>query len=463
MLIDKKINTSGYYKLAVWDEVKNDIKRVNSELYEIISKAYSMKAGSKNKQPNFIKVRYPFGFPVIENGKVYFPDENRNKISVLDQNLPADVRNKLGYSSIPLGLVINKGCEVFLPFFNNIMSLNIIYPGDFFGLFEVSATLSNLTSDPKWYISAGARSTFMLPKITESEKHNKLRKKFALGNILPNELTDHWQIFTKIANSTDYQNQWFLDVIYFTDTWFDKNTTNTAIKDFHNYVLSSFAKRAWYLLNETEMFLTWQNFAASLGKRNLAPRLHLVNNIKHLITVASGGAPAFCMSDHSETLVPTKCIQHEYMETYGLKKYIPTIISPCKISSQPNNNITSPNQDGQYQYAYYSLSTPMLAEAKPSFKLAIPIIDDLKAMKFLVDTFYDTRYKSDLDTDALNKVNFEYFHNEGDLSDNIIKSSNVIDNDPLINQEQSAFKNRTFCTTGPFLKGGIRINVKITN
>jgi hypothetical protein len=433
------------FQEATWTEVKNEVKVVNSQLFALLE---TIDPGEKL---TFIKASYPFGSTILNDGIVHLPNKKGISVRFDSSDIPEKFQKKLRYTSVPLTLLLNKGCEVFVPLFDRIIPLNLLEPGSvIFGLFEAAGLLSGLTSNPPWCVTAGARSIFMLPKITDQTGHKRLKQKFQIPPVPPRSLADHWEIFSGIANHPDYINQWHCDLLYFTDSWFDQAKNGKKLESFYNYLFKQFTQRIWYLLNETEMNLTWQYFAVALSKRNLRPRPHLINTLKHLIVISQGGLPAFSLGDSSQRLAPTEIIQQEYIETYGLKRYIPTIITPYKLGFC-----------NEHKPIYYSLSFPTLSEMTPDYKAPIPIIDDLRELKLMIETFrrmrdHEKKQYASLD-ETLTKKNFEFFHSGGDVSGEILDTEELGQSDTALAEEQNRFQNRTFCASGPFLSGCIKI------
>ncbi len=55
----------------------------------------------------------------------------------------------------------------------------------------------------------------MLPKISETNSHNKLAQAFHLSNPSPRSLLDHWNIFREIANHPSLGDPWTAEILFF--------------------------------------------------------------------------------------------------------------------------------------------------------------------------------------------------------------------------------------------------------
>ena len=121
-------------------------------------------------------------------------------------------------------IILDKYFEVFATSNGRVIPLNVAKPGDMLGLFETIDSLYNLTFSPPWSVSSGARSIFLLPKITDQVKYKKLCYRYGFNPIDINikTLNDHWQLFKLFAQHPDIKSSWSSDMLVFTKPWFDK-------------------------------------------------------------------------------------------------------------------------------------------------------------------------------------------------------------------------------------------------
>lgn len=144
-------------------------------------------------------------------------------ISINDIRIPESLKQSLAYSSLPLACIINNSCEVFVQEEQRIIPLNFLETGELFGLFELmcSLTQTSIVHKTIWNVSAGARSVFMLPSVSNVISYRRIYKKFNINDCVSKEFNDqHWSIFCNINNSNK-QNTWETTILVFSKEWFE--------------------------------------------------------------------------------------------------------------------------------------------------------------------------------------------------------------------------------------------------
>lgn len=430
-----------------WQEIKSEVKAVNPELFKIIEEI------NPKSNETFVKVGYPYGASITDNGDFYLPNQKGHLVPIQDADIDPKIKRLFDYTFIPLGLLLNKASEIFVKLDGRVVSLNVLRPGDLFGLFEATDLLSGVFIKPVWCVSAGSRSIFMLPKISDMIGHKKLKKKYEMISATPPAtFEDHGKTFKTIVSQSKAACQWQHQVLYFTRSWFDLSKPTDRFSKLYNYLFKKSHLQGIHSLNETAIHLTWQKIILWLGRRNLKPRPYLVDTLQRLIHIASSTLPGFAVADHSEIFAPTKLIQEEYIETYGLKKYLPTILYAEKMLGAP-----------EIDTIYYSLAHPFLYEGVPSHKSPIPIIDDLRSMKFMIDTLQDAlkskKFSIPNISGNLYRAQFNYFHTGKDVYNEIKTAEEFIKLDPRFENDKKLYQKRETCTTSPFFNGFICIKV----
>jgi len=427
-----------------WEQAREGVKQVSPHLFNVIESL------DPNNTLTIIKARYPYGAKIYDEGKLHLPHISGKTIPTDSAEFDDNFKEKLLYSKIPLSLPLNKACEVFIKIEDRAIPLRIISPGGLFGLFEVTAMLSELPINPAWSISSGARSIFMLPKISNTLGYNRLRKKLNMPLNVPRGLEDHWSIFTLLANHPSYADHWYTDVLFFTADWFKRSLFDQQWAPFYNYLFREKNIQSYYNRDDVAFNPIWQNFIYAIGRRNLRPRPYILDTAKQLVAIASGMAPGFCPADSSEVLAPTKILQDLYVESYGLKNYLPTIMHAHILMK------------GQKMCpVYYSLAYPILQEGLPVFKSHPDVISDEREIKLLLMTLEAAaelgKFKL-LDANFLHQRKFEFFHNVSDIFNEIIPSQKIPEGDPSLEKDKERFPDREFCATSPFLSGCIQIS-----
>ena len=425
-----------------WDDIKASVITKNPELYQAIGEVNP----SKSKKLKLLKAKYLFGDVISENGTIHLPTKDGKLVAVNSLNCPESLKEALSYSPIPLAMILTNTSEVFVTATDRIIPLNFFTEGDLFGVFETINSLMDTPSTPIWKVTAGARDLFMLPKITNTLCHNKIRKEYGVLESIPANLSDHWKIFSQIAHYVT--NSWSNEVIFFTREWFDAlHSNNKDWMPFYKFLFKTGWTQQQIFRDQTEFDLIWESFILAVSNRNLKPRPYLIDTTKHLALIANGSAIAFKPAT-DETAAPIKFLQDCYINIYGLKEYIPTIMQPCKLSAEN-------------PLAYYSLSYPTVPGTNPYLRNAPSIIEDQREVKRLIETLKDSfpAVAHGLHR-SIKETNFELLHSEVDALNEIKHTKDLDKVDPrfrYIAKIGNAMDNKTFCFVSQFMRGCIAI------
>ena len=428
-----------------WEDVRASIKKLNKELFAVVE------ALSPSKKFSFIKARYPYGATIVNNGVLHLPLKSGKSIPIHCNTINSSIKNKLNYSPIPLTLLLNKSSEVFVKNYERIIPLKLIQPGKLFGLFEVVNILSHIKPEPIWWVTSGASSVFMLPKITDKLGYQRLKKELSIPLNAPHFLSDHYEVFTQISNHPTYINEWYSDILFFCGEWFNKAIEDTKWIKFYNYLYKEANYQSYFARDEIAFNLTSQCLSVAIGSRNLRPRPYILDTVRHLIAIAIGSLPGFRPADNSQIALPSKLIQNAFVNFYGLKNYLPTIMQPYNLMLDKSLNPT-----------YYSLAYPSLLEGTPPHKLHPDVIADLREVKLLIDTLYTAieigKVVIPKAHSLLHRLQFEYFHSGKDMYNEVQSTKNMLTGDSALIADQETYPNLGFCFTAPFLSGCIKLS-----
>lgn len=424
-----------------WSNISDDVYKINPQL------AQKCDYINMHNKCSIFKVKYPYGLPIIKDGEFYLPTLDGRIISIKDKKIPASLRQSLAYAHLPLVCIINKSSEVFIEEEQRIIPLNFLKAGQLFGLFELMNSLTQIPilRQSIWNISAGARSVFMIPSVSNVISNRKICKKFNMHNHVCEEINNqqHWSIFRNIS-SKNKKNIWHTTMLVFTNKWFEYQN-NIAYAEFYKYLVKQCWKQLQLLQGFSEHDKLWLLFTREINKRNFKPRTYIVDTIKHLISIAQGIGMAFEPSI-DDTCLPANLIQQVYMQDYNLKNYIPNIIQPAKLTK--GNKV------------YYSLSIPTVPNSSLHCNNPPSIIEDQRNIKYLLDILMDiiSNQKNRLNT-GLENIKFEYFHSSKDESYSINSSTVIPEGDSrFCSYNNSYTDNRIFCASSSFFKGCIRIS-----
>lgn len=439
---DSNFSEQPFLEELSWTEIREQVKQIAPELATIIDK---INPGDEYK---LIRATYAYGDLIVNDGLLCLPNNQGKVVPFTDSSLsdhPAV--QKLSYSAIPLFFTLEKSNEVFINTHSRIVPLNLVNPGGILGLFEAMDYYFGRDSQPRWSVSAGARSIIMLPKITESSGLKRLRVEFKLpASTCLKYLSDHASLFNAIAKHPNFTQPWENKVLFFTEDWFI-NQHDPAWFELYTYFFKHTWNQAQFSIKKMELSLTWESYVRAITSRNLKPNIYSADQLKHIISIATGMWPGFRPADDSQSVAPTRGIQQAFIDIYQLKEYLPTLMHAYYLLG---GDIRLP--------VYYSLFFPAILEGAPHNESSSTIMFDLKNIKLLLDTAIERTSDNDSSFNQIIKnTRFDYFHVEPDKMQEIQPSRLLPEQDSALLNDQKHFKERIFCATSPFWRGCIRI------
>ena len=439
---------------VTWQDVRQEVAIVEPNLARIID------AINPDNTFTLYKVYYPYGETIADPVQMYLPSKNHGVCPLDQSTFSDDVNSDLGYgrNSWPMGIVLEKNIEAFIDFKdgNSTIPWMIYKPGT---IFPYAKLLSE--QNPRNYapnniltIVSGARSAFMLPNIGCFTHHVNLQKDYHVQSPPPKTLYEHWHIFKEIINSHASSAKWSSCLLYFSEKWVRYMRQDPAwisLKMYlHELAWSHFEYRRNYIYYEIA-------FSRIQKKRNLKPNPYLMDTASHLFKTALGDAPGFVPVCDNESL-PLDTIQNAYTDSYGIKKYLPTIMQPGYFTFDQENN--SP--------VYYSLQNPSTFVFSPKSRKVSSTLFEMHELEHIMKVFmgelsdeYSICYGTVLGEIA-KKINFRYFHNELDCHRVVGHSSEIESADQRFRYVNSEHKidGAVFASDAKFLRGCIGVYTK---
>lgn len=439
------VSYRGKSEKFTWANIRKDVINVNPDFAKIIDKL------SPNNKHWILKVSYPYGSLVMEKSVLNIPNEAGEIVPLTDSTITSEIRNGIGYNlnSNPVSIVLKNSFEIYLPLEDRTLPLSgLIQPGTTFG---ASRMLNpDHTEQPVfiWDMTAGARSAFMLPKITEELKHKKLQKNFGIDTPVPRNLMQHWDVFKNLANSES--NEWSAEILYFSKEWFE-HLDDAEWAEFYRY----FQQSGWAGTEHWRNQPMWNLiFSLILKEYEARPNAYIMDTAQYLLNMGVG---AFTGIGPAENNIsgPWDYIQSIYQDIYEIRNYPPIIIHPQAFDL--NNQNASP--------VYYSLQFPIATQFKPSSRVKVSIISDLHEIRALIK-----RYERDLLSDKYNlggtslselfkKVNYDYFHSASSLHEGMLSTS-TMNSDTRFLKTLDGKTHQNFPSSCLFGQGCIKISHK---
>ena len=205
-------NTEALIEEITWKEARKLAAKGCQELMQIIDEL--------NLDDSFtlIKVRYPFGTLIVQNDVLHLPVSNTMTVPINDSKIDKRWQGKLGYRSIPMGMITENSLEIYRELDEKVFSVALSGPntGLEIGIVEVFGSTAAYT------VSSGARSLYMIPRISKKAAHKKLNRAYGVTSPAPKRLIDHWEIFKELYASPNFKTSWDCELLFLTKTWADQ-------------------------------------------------------------------------------------------------------------------------------------------------------------------------------------------------------------------------------------------------
>lgn len=444
------IQLSEYLKIVNWSEVEADIKEALPHLHEIIARI------NPGKDLKLVKARYPFGTRIYHGGLVYLPTGYNTSVPFGHPSLPKELIPLLNYSCLPLGVNLNKCVEGYKDLNGAIHPFVLLNPELSIGTWEhlagkyltdqADATTSNIS------LTAGARSIFMLPKITDSICHKRLKKNYGIKSFPPKSYFEHSALFAELINGKSPEKKWMCEVIYFTRDWHEQIINNKNWASFNAHI----THRSWAQSKASRLLplidTIWFEFLQTVIKSGRKINIYLLDTVQRIFYIVLGVLPGMTPNCNDNTIAPIEEIQRIYLDDYKLKKYFPTIMTPALFDVRSKKPPP----------VYYSLQMPTVISS--SFYNPYSVMDDLVELQQLMRLFSKVLQNTDLViygvslSELHQLVTLEYFHTETYSSHHILPTNVMVDGDPRLTESTSnIILDRQFSDKSHFVKGCIRI------
>ncbi len=437
-----------YSQALTWAEISPSIQLVNPEFASILDELASENTQSQNYVCYL--VRYPFGEKILDRGVLQLPNHKNQFLPIDHADQDPLLQKDLSYMrGMPVGLVLNKSIEMFLSINNRDTPWSLMGTGKIFGLWALLNTQISCERGNMWNIVSGARSIFMLPKLTDTASHKKLQRFCGISAPAPQNLSDHWEIFKQLTNQHGPREHthWSAELLFFSHHWV-KQQSDKLWQALRLY----FYRCAW----EATAFLRNQviydvEFYNAIESHNLKPDPYLVDTSKHTLAISMSTQTGFGVALNNNS-APISFLQKTYLDIYGLT-YAPTIMQPTYINNP------------QHQPIYYSLHVPTLGGYSPKGRKLASKKYNLKELKYILQkifkAFSDNPFELQESPVSLYNImkdlSFRYFHTEQDPFGEIEHTQSLIQSDNALKTHLDQYPHLDFCDTSLFLCGVIQI------
>jgi len=440
-----------YVTVLSWADIKAQVQSFNPSLVNAIA---TIKEGDSFP---VVRVRYPFGADIAKDGKFYIPHLD-GSIAYDDPSIDPGLKSLLAYpwKVTPVGLITHNACEIFVDLPSHHSPLSLFTKG------KMLSVLSLI--EPEWFASvmasaysakAGCRSLLLLPKIADTQSHQRLTERLNLGQIAcPEDFSMQWPLFEAIGSATQTEDSWYTEVIYFGKPFFHALATTPEYK----HQLTHLVWPSSVLFRHQVVYdVIWQTFIDEHCLLKLRNNVAVVQTVKHLLKVCLGQAPGY-MPVSNEESAPIKLLTHSYLSLYNIRYHWPVFMQIVRW------NFKEP--------LYYSLSHPLFMHPLSTAAKGTSSLRDIIAVKHVLGDFIDKALTHQLcfslaETRLLEKLQdleFDYFHLKGDIATGIrsdIDALQVEDSRFMhMHAKAQTKKSYGFPKHSDFFRGCIRIRPK---
>lgn len=435
-----------YIETLLWQHIRDEVRKVNPKF------ASAVDAVSPNKNYPIYKVRYPFGAKIFDEGILNLPNKDGTLVPLHDKSLSKTYGEQLSYRTIPICFVLKKSVENSVELDDRVIPLTVFEEGSILGAWEALDPVYSYFIKLGWNLTSGARSIFMLPKISEVFGYKKIKRELGININAPKRSKDHWHVFKTIADHSQVEDLWNSEILIFPKKWFEQlYDKGKTWSDFKNFLY----QKAWLQSMYWRFFITqnliWNKFSSIIKKQNVNWGNYQLETVKHLISLAAGALPSFKAADYSESSAPIKYLQEVFLDFYGIS-YAPTIMIPTHFT------VT------QKSPSYYSINEPSLIESTPKTREISNIMQVTREIKMLFDCFFRERegiFKKELlYYSLLSTVKFEFIYTKYDPYNLLIQSNNLSEKDPGLLLMPSNYSDRSFCYSNSFMRGSVLISAR---
>ncbi len=128
------------------------------------------------------EAEYAFGDEILQNGKLFLPLCDGGVVPIDDPVVDRNIQKEIGHLMLtnPMSMLLSKTLDLYIPVDGRHVLYSLVKPGNVFGVWQLLDDFSQgsilYTPLPMWDMTAGGRSLFMLPRISDKFAYGKLKK-----------------------------------------------------------------------------------------------------------------------------------------------------------------------------------------------------------------------------------------------------------------------------------------------
>lgn len=425
---------SRHYEIVTWRDVAKQIRAINSELADAIDEI------DPPASWKIVKVRYAFGDELLQKGELFVPHKGGKLLGINDPDFNPELCSLLNYQSMPVGLTLQATMELFISHSDKIYPYNITYPGRVFALWGGLDTDISAFHGKIWNMTAGCRSLFFLPKITDKIALKRISREFGVDFKIPRSLWEQYYLLKKISAFQD--DPWYLETIFFDKNWI--RIEGKKQQKLRYFLLNSGWKSTSILRDNVIFDFV---YSSAQMEKNIRIDPYLADTIKHLYALGRGAYPGFVFSD-SDLCAPISFFQQVFNEIYDLE-YSPTLMNLGYLYPGISTSL------------FYSLQLPTLLQFSPKSRENSTNIDALyyiqSSMKRLENYILNEglQLKGQEIYKWAKHIKYSYFHPHSSNDHAIQSITALMKQEPILQTDELKYK-KQFCETNIFMRGLIK-------
>jgi hypothetical protein len=440
------MNNSRFVTVS-WAHIREHIKQIRPKFVEIVD------CLSPDSSFNLYTASYPFGTIIGDEKDFYYPQDKNKLLTIteLSPNIIADL--SYAKNSIPMGMVLNNSTELYIENSSVCIPIRFSAPGNFYGLLREFGHQGSFHPSGLMRLSAGARSSFLIPNIGDATKYSNLRRDYKIKKNAPKDLFDHWALLKELHDNIYFnENLWTTTLLFFSEKWVKHIKNDKAWLELKLFLIEEEWRKNLFKINQSLYEII---FSLTQSKKNLKPNPYLADTARHLLSIAVGSSVGFVPAIN-EIAGPYKILQSVLLDSYGLK-YAPTIMHPEYF------NILQPSG---HNSIYHSLNHPTKMAFAPKSRQESRMIQDMRELKDITMKFLDVLKddaagcKNTIAYNVLNSIDINFYHSKPDVQEELLLSTELPDRDPLLCKNMVNDTNLPFADSGAFIRGCVQISKK---
>ncbi len=377
-------------------------KNINARFYKALTSISKKEIRAK-------EVVLEFGKRIVKNG--HFQDSE-----------------KLSNTHFSFGMVLENAFEIFVDNGYETMPIEVLKPGQIFPIDEMDG-FEHILPKHLLNMTAGARSIFLSPKISDAVCFTRLAKKYGLELDIPKNLYDEWQILVNLAAKSN--PSWRAKMLIISIE--KESFFSDACESLRNLLIQSTIPHHKILKNWALFDINRSSF---LKHEFHKADTNILEHIKQVCFIGNGMLPGFVFATN-DLLGPIELFKQIFIEVYGIQ-YAPHIIHPGTFDKN--------------QTSYYSIQLKGHQSHQRQRETSFSQLKELKRTLHHFQDFLSTS-KDDLAWTIFRNRELSFFHHNPGNHPKIKSSSTLPAIDPVIAavMEKSGLP---FCDASPFLRSG---------